>query len=283
MIADGDVVVSIPRMFLTVNNNEIETNGLNPVAVPAPHASGLVVRVGTSDGGFGPFFDGGFFGEGRGGIGATVTNNTMTGNNGADVSFSSFVSTVNPIQAAGTWSATQFTITAYQSDPLSRLDLSYHNNITENTGNNVGNADVASQQVVPPTVDGAFYNDADATFKSRINTATPPGPFTTGARHRNAERLGGRFLGVLPPFTPDLGVGFQYPGVGQSTFRLLDASNGGQTTLADVLSAGFLVDTVPYTNPFLDANGLFRRPVLIDDFPFGWTFLNGAVNPPRPQ
>jgi len=276
MNADGSILRT-PRMFLTVNNNDIEGNGILSTA----NATGLVVRVGTSDGGFGPNFDGGFFSEGLGGIGATVTNNTFHGNLGDDISFSSFVSTVDPGTTAGTWSDTVFVVTSYRSDPLSRLDLSFHNNTFDSTGLNVGNDPngVANSN-------GAFYNNAEPDFKSRTNGRTlpdPNGPFTTGGRARNAERLAGRFLGILPPFTPQLAPFFRYPGMGQSTFRLLDASNGGSTTLADVVSAGFFVDNAPYTNPFFDANGVFRPGAGPDDMPYGWTFMNGIAPPVRPQ
>jgi hypothetical protein len=71
--------------------------------------------------------------------------------------------------------------------------------------------------------------------------------------------------------------------MGQSTFRLLDASNGGQTTLIDVLTAGFITDVAPYTSPFADARGVFGAPTLPDDMPYGWTFLNGTPPPAQPQ
>src|SRR5262249_31308995 len=83
-------ITAVPRMFLTVNNNDIEGNGIG-IASGIPGngiSSGLVVRVGTSDGNYGPFSDGGFFSEGHGGIGAVVTNNTFHGNLGDDLSFS---------------------------------------------------------------------------------------------------------------------------------------------------------------------------------------------------
>jgi len=272
-----------PRLFLTVNNNDVEGNGINTASPGAGLSvtSGLVVRVGTSDGNFNDPTgnDGGFFGDGRGGIGASVTNNFFHGNLGNDISFSSFTSTGNPVATSGgTWSATVFTPpTTYGTDPLARLDLSFHNNTFDSTGSNVGNIDTGNRGV-----SGAFYNDGDGTFKSRLNNATPPGPFTSATRERNAERLAGRFLGSLPPFTPQLG-NFLYPGMGQSTFRLLDSSNGGQTTAADVAAAGFITDIAPYTTPF-DASGSLRPGVSeFDNMPFGWTFLNGVAPPARPQ
>jgi hypothetical protein len=65
-----------------------------------------------------------------------------------------------------------------------------------------------------------------------------------------------------------------------STFRLLDSSNGGATTLGDVIGAGFITDDVPYTGPG-SANGVFLPGS--QALPWGWTFLNGAAPPARPQ
>ena len=98
---------------------------------------------------------------------------------------------------------------------------------------------------------------------------------------RNAERLAGRFLGQLPPppGSPPLYDFYRYPGMGQSTFRLM-----GSTTAADVAAAGFLTDSAPYVGPFVSSNGVFKRdPPQPDDMPYGWTFLNGAPPPVQPQ
>jgi hypothetical protein len=263
-------------MFLTVNNNDIEGNGI----LSTVSATGLVVRVGTSSGGFGANFNGGFFSDGLGGIGATVTNNVFHGNLGDDISFSSFVSTTSAINTGTTWSDTVFNTAGYQSDPLSRLDLSFHNNTFDSTGTNVGNDPngIANSN-------GAFYQTTDAAFKSRnAHTAPDPsGPFVSDTRARNAERLAGRFFPFLPPLTPQLGLTFRFPGMGQSTFRLLDAALGGATTAADVAAAGFITDNAPYTDPNTDAFGVFRPGAGPDDKPFGWTFYNGTVPPVQPQ
>jgi hypothetical protein len=261
MDASGSVLTS-PRLTLTVNNNDVEGNGISS----GTSVNGLVVRVGTSDGNYGIGQSGGFFSDGFGGIGATITNNTFHGNLGDDISFSSFVSTVAPIVTTGTWSTTQYAVTAYQGDPLARLDLSFHNNTFDSTGLNVGN------------VPGAFYNTADE-FKQRDTAQTPPGPFASDAQDRNAERLGGRF--GLAPNTPVIAPFNLYAGLGQSTFRLLDSSDGGATTTADVAAAGFLTDAAPYTSPFTSPNGVGipGNPML----PFGWTFYNGTTPPTQPQ
>jgi hypothetical protein len=219
----------------------------------------LNILVGTSDGGHSFLDDGGFASDGRGGIVATVTNNTFSGNLGADVFIKSFVSTVNPATTGGTWNATTFTPTGYQSDPLARLDLSFHNN----TGD-----ELAVNQA------GALYTNAEAVFKTRDSGQTDPGPFFVGQTLRNAERLGGRF--GLPPATPGgLSDLFLYSGIGQSTFRLLSASSSpaGETTAADAAGVGFtlgsfILDAKPYVGPG-SANGVVGNVNETD--PFGWT------------
>lgn len=263
MAADGSVF-AVPHMVFTFNNNDVEGNGIGLSGTSV--ASGLVMRVGSSDSSGNFHDDGGFASEGRGGIVATVTNNLFHGNLGDDLSFSSYVSSI-PTTPAGTWNATTFTLPVYQNDPLSRLDLSFHNNVFDSTPTNVGN------------VPGAFYADADGVFKSRLNTATDPGPFGSATRQRNAERLAARF--GLPPATPGGQSNlFLYPGLGQSTFRLLDASSGGLTTLTDVTNAGFITDLAPYTGPG-SARGSFNPGSTY--LPFGWTFYNGTAQPARPQ
>ena len=260
MDATGSIFVN-PRLTLTVNNNDVHDNGTSS----GTSVNGLVVRVGTSGGGYGIGNSGGFFSDGFGGVGATVTNNTFHGNLGDDLSFSSFVSTVAPAATGGTWSATVYAPTGYQGDPLARLDLSFHNNIFDSTGLNVGN------------VPGAFYNTADQ-FKHRDVTQTPPGPFASDAEDRNAERLGARF--GLPPTTPQIAPQNLYAGIGQSTFRLLDSSDGGATTAGDVAAAGFFTDTAPYAGPG-SANGVGLAGSTM--LPFGWTFYNGTTPPTQPQ
>src|SRR5262249_1652099 len=101
-------------------------------------------------------------------------------------------------------------------------------------------------------------NNAEGTFKSRTTTATDPGPFISDSRHRNAQRLAGRFN--LPPGN---GLAFLYPGVGTSTFRLM---SGSDTT-------GFDLDTSPYTNPFTNSAGVFYfgDPGRIEAMPYGWS------------
>jgi hypothetical protein len=179
---------------------------------------------------------------------ASVVDNTFGGNFGNDIFYQSFVSTVDPVASAGTWSDTEFTIDAYSSDPLARLDLTQHSNVFDSAA---------------VTTVGAAYTNAEPDFKSRTNGATDPGPFGFDTRPRNAQRLAARF--GLPPATPGGGSNaFLYPGLGQSTFRLFTAPGFDAT-------AGFIFDTLPYTSP-LSSNGVGAdNPV--DAMPFGWTLV----------
>ena len=231
LVADGSVFAR-PNMVLDIRGNSItgnNNNGTNP-------GGGLVLLVGTSNSGgfdFGPGSTTGNFGfngnavgtnsglNGNGRVNARITDNVFSGQLGDDVRIETFVSTVNPIASAGTWTAAQFNVTAFERDPLARLNLAFHGN----TGNSisVNNAN-------------AVYTNAEAVFKSRLNTATPPGPFFSGVRPRNANRVADR--GLLGPIvSPDFGT-FAYDGVGASTLRLeSDFDSSGFS------SGGFSPDT----------------------------------------
>jgi hypothetical protein len=243
LAADG-AVNTRPRTIFDFTDNVVTGNGVSS----AFNSTGLVIRVGTSDGDAGPTFAGGFFSGGRGGVQASVVDNTFGGNFGNDIFYQSFVSTVDPVASAGTWSDTEFTIDAYSSDPLARLDLTQHSNVFDSAA---------------VTTVGAAYTNAEPDFKSRTNGATDPGPFGFDTRPRNAQRLAARF--GLPPATPGGGSNaFLYPGLGQSTFRLFTAPGFDAT-------AGFIFDTLPYTSP-LSSNGVGAdNPV--DAMPFGWTLV----------
>lgn len=243
LAADGATNVR-PRVDFSFADNLVTGNGTNSVF----NSTGLIVRVGTSDGGYGFTNPGGFFSSGRGGVGAEVTNNTFGGNFGNDIYYDSFTSTTDPGQSTGTWSDIAFAPTFYQGDPLARLDLIQTGNIFDSTA--VNNA-------------GAFYSNAEAVFKSRDVAQTDPGPFQSNTRERNAQRLG--FRGTLPPGTPGGASNlFLYAGLGQSTFRI---QTGFDAT------AGFITDDAPYNNIF-DAFGVFSptgagfRP---EAMPYGWT------------
>lgn len=267
-----------PRLVLNMNRNFISANGA--VADPAQvfDTTGLVIRVGTSDGN-NSYTEAGGFADTRGGVIASVTNNLFQGQYGADVTFQSFVSTVNPATTGGTWTdqneATRnnandvYNPTGFQQDPLARLDLLFEGNTGEG---------------LIATRTGASYNNDEPIFKSRTaaqdnaTDAGPPddnGPFLSGSRVRNAQRQAGRF--GLPPSLTINGAGgnsdnFLYSGVGRSTFRV-DLGIGNTFT---TINTNFLLDNGAYANPATDSNGLPGTspnggPFGIDNMPWGWT------------
>jgi hypothetical protein len=261
LLADGLVSVS-PDMVLDVNNNIIESNN----NAGTFSGGGLVLRVGTSNSGAvftgadpsgalgvpnGVGSNAGGLTDGNGRVNARITDNTFGSHLGDDVLIEGFVSTVNPIGTAGTWNATVFAVTAIESDPLARLNLSFNGNVGDSL-------DVNRL--------GASFNNGEGTFKSRLISATPPGPFTAAGRERNAQRIPARASDFASPlFSPDFGA-FQYPGVGESTFRLeSDFSVAGfrQT------GAMFAVDGSPVP-PSFNANGVPFATGLIGELPFGW-------------
>ncbi|MDQ3331120.1 MAG: right-handed parallel beta-helix repeat-containing protein, partial [Planctomycetota bacterium] len=314
-------------MTLNVQQNQIVGNGIDQVSVFNPTTpivgqsvggTGLVIRVGTGDGGYGPFAfgvgsDGGFASQGFAGVIATVTDNFMSGNFGADVYTESFTSTGDPPTTAGVWSATEFRIDNYEGDPLARLDLTFVNNTLEEADfNNVG----------------AFYDNAEGTFKSRTNGRTPPDPqgeFFDADRRRNAQRLAyrdetlpsssfpggqpendGSFLTPGPdgifgtpddvlvpiydlnpqpnsppnPFIGSIDDLFLYPGMGESTFRISQSTLLGTNTLLNsdgtttaVSGASFFLLDNQPYNDDFDANGVFIIPFRIDDMPYGWSVI----------
>ncbi len=273
LAASGSVSAQ-PDMVLDLNRNIVSANNNANSASLFP-GGGFSLRVGTSgsDIGIGGateiadttgdiFGDGSGFGEtvgvgannavfGNGRVNARVANNTFEGNLGDDVFMQSFISTVDPI-TGGTWDATQFTPAIdYETDPLARLNLVFRGNV----GNSLNVANGA-----------ASYNDTDGTFKSRVNTATPPGPFTTAARSRNAQRTQARTnefgFSLAPAAGPDINPGtgmgrYQYPGVGVSTFRLesnFDVS-GFQSADGFIIDGGFFSTGAAWG---LAAPGTFR-------------------------
>jgi hypothetical protein len=263
-----------PNLEIRFDNNEVRANGLNS----GLSATGLVVRVGTSDGGRGPTFDGGFASIGAalavgddpffqslfGGVTMTVDNSNFGGNFGNDILFHSFVSTGNP-NTGTTWDATTYNPSGYQSDPLSRLDLYFRNNTYDAgsfdpVGTSLGGFGARNPALV------AFYNNADGVFKSRLNNIVlpnPPGPFNNAARARNATRLAARipfFDAPQPPiFSPD-GYTFLYPGMGESTWRVS----------SDTTDPNFILDNSPFLNTN-DANGNFLNGIGANgEQPFGW-------------
>ncbi|HUG91511.1 MAG TPA: hypothetical protein VML55_11785, partial [Planctomycetaceae bacterium] len=256
MDATGAITAD-PRLRLFVIGNLIDGTGRPLVGGGGStfFGTGLVIRVGTSDGGYGFQNGGGFASDGlgnqiNGGILADVVNNSFSGNFGDDIYIESFTSTVTPATTAGTWTDTEFTVDNYVGDPLARLDLTFMGNTFDSTDmNNLG----------------AFYNNAEAVFKSRDDQQTDPGPFTSGTRRRNAQRLGDRddVAGLLPPATPGgLSDTFLYPGMGESTFRVSGTSD----------LAPFILDDQPYLN-FTDANGVLLVNPIFGELPYGWSIF----------
>ena len=296
MAANG-AIGSTPFLTFGLGNSRVNQNGQVPGTFGG---SGLVMRVGTTRGGDGIAATGGFASNGNGGVVANVLNNAqMTGNFGADVIFQSFVSTVNPVTTAGTWSdqntnprdfpSDVFQVTNYQSDPLARLDLVFQNN----TGDELS-----------VTRQGAAYTNDEAVFKSRTqnqDNATDggpddDGPFQTGTRSRNAQRLAARNVdtffgaGAGVKLNPDSSIGgsdaFLFSGLGQSTFR---TNQSGNTFINTAPGGGFIFDdfTADFTgnnaiyDSFFEARGNggggfgggSTGPFGIDTMPWGWATL----------
>ncbi len=290
-----------------IHNNEVIGNGSEVADFPA---TGLVVRVGTSGGGYSPFFDGGYATSGvnfedldgdgvldvdldgngvlsaavnslanLGGVSMSVTGNTFDGNAGDDILFHSFRSTQDPNEQAGAWTDTEFSVTfGYEGDPLARLDLIFSNNAFGSVEAN--NRDLT---IVDNNQPGAYYDTntvqgaiefADD-FKSRV--VTVGGPFGSPARPRNAQRLASRYItGIapLPPFPPipASSLPFLYPGMGNSTFRV---RGSGNTYTDQGLGALTVREMFIFDSPELGGD-----PTLVDDeFEANGVFGAGEVLP----
>jgi|GEM_PF-2351246 len=294
-LANNGGITSTPFLNFSLTNSVLNDNGQVAGNIGG---AGLVMRVGTTRGGDGIATAGGFAGTGNGGIIANVTGNALSGNFGADVIFESFVSISNSGGSGTSWTDQNeavrngandvFNAAGYQSDPLARLDLTFSNN---------------SGEELDVTRLGAFYNNADANFKSRLDTAFGPpdtnvdggaddnGPFGVAARHRNAQRLAARnvdfFLNAGGQIQPDLTIGgsdsFLFPGLGESTFRVNDQTTANNNFM--IPGFGFLTDNLagdPFGNPavydsILDAGGVFNagspQNTIFDVMPFGWGLL----------
>ena len=246
MEADGDVG-KLAFINLTIDDNNILGNGAN-TDITEFASTGLVIRVGTTGGGSSDYTDpGGFASIFNGGVVASINDNVLGGNMGNDAHFESFTSTVDPDTTEGTWSDTEFTVDSFKSDPLARMDLTWTGNTIDSSAfNNLG----------------AFYDNPEDQFKSRISTATDPGPFGAddADRRRNAQRLGFRGPFVTPPATPGgASDTFLYPGMGSSTFRISAGSD----------LAGFFLDNNPYTTTN-DAAGALLNGAVFGEQPYGW-------------
>lgn len=266
LLADGDLFVA-PDVVMDLQFNTITNNGS-----PGTFSSaGLVIRVGTSNSAGNDFNDNGTAGVGNAGlagngrVNARVVSNEFGGNFGTDVLLESFVSTVNPdtaVPTVGIWNDVTFQLDQFARDPLARLNMVFRDNVGESLDVTRG----ASDRNVGNTVAGAFYQSNDPIFKSRDLSHVgldPDGPFTSGNRRRNAQRL----ASGLAPFNDPLvnNPGFAYEGVGASTFRIENDYETAGFGAGDT----FLIDggVVP---PVANANGSPFNAALFGELPFGW-------------
>lgn len=265
LLADGQLDVT-PDMVLDLQFNEITNNG-SPGAFSS---AGLILRVGTSNSAGNNIYNNGTAGVGNAGlagngrVNARVTDNTFGGNFGSDVLVESFVSTIDPTTSAGTWDDLTFNVTQFQRDPLARLNMVFKNNVGEALDVTRG---VSDRNAGNPNA-GAFYANNEDTFKSRVVQPAlfSDGPFLSGIRRRNAQRLASSSGPFAGPGFPGAAFGFAYDGVGDSTFRIeSDFSTAGFTS-GDTFQAD--LGAVP---PVANAQGApFSNPLTFGELPFGW-------------
>ena len=242
-LASDGAINRVPTVFARISGNTITGNG---TVAQADSIGGLVLRGGSStsadtylstNGQIAPplatqldLTTGDEF-SALGKIEAEIENNLFGGNWGYDFYVDTFTSTVDPATTAGTWNTTTFTLTQLQRDPLARIDIV---RFRGNCGD--------SMLVTGPLNGGAFYNNAEGTFKSRTNNLTPAGPFPQAGgatRRRNATRIAGDGSPFVGP-----GSNFQYDGFGsQSTLRV---ESGAQD--AGFFGSGRFSDSVGFTN-----------------------------------
>jgi hypothetical protein len=236
LLANGGIF-SQPDLVFDMRNNRVIGNGANSNFSGA----GLVLRVGSSTSAGFDISGDGLFGVGdpslvgNGRVNARVVNNVFSGNAGSDVYIDSFRSTIDPVTTTTTlaWPIP----TVLQRDPLARLNLVFFGN----TGDSI---DVTNSQLdFDGNGDGAFYNNAEGVFKSRLVGANPGGPFLSASRRRNATRLAD-FIQV--PGSPP----FAFDGVGDSTFRVESNFDVSGFTLVDgffsAAPLGFTPDEIQY-------------------------------------
>ncbi|MHC4878624.1 MAG: beta strand repeat-containing protein [Planctomycetota bacterium] len=274
--ARPDIVLDLQRNTISGNNNLNELSGFEGGGLSIRVGSSGAVRggavgtipaditgdVGGSGLGIGALVGVGsnsaIFGNGR--VNARVVDNTFNGNLGTDVYIESFTSTGGVNGTQGAWDDMQFNFMGNQNetDPLARLNLVFRGNVGDSY-------DVTNV--------GAFYNDADAVFKSRDIMAMNPGPFLNSGRRRNAQRVPDR--GTVPDFyanpvgAPDFGL-YQYPGIGESTFRIEGDFDTSGFLTAEPLG-DFFIDGTPVP-PSFNANGVTFGNANVDEaaFPYGW-------------
>lgn len=248
---DGSIDVS-PDIVMDLQFNRIQGNGANS----SHFGTGLVMYVGTSNAAgstntdqFGTVTAG----NGNGRVNARIVNNEFGGNFGNDFYVQSFTSTVDPPTTEGEWAvgAANPSIDNQRGDPLARLNMVFRGNTGD--GLDATNAGIDGANLA------AFYDNDEAIFKSRVNTADPVGPFQDGARRRNAQRVSAD-LDI-----PEVATFYRYPGTGASTFRIeSDVDISGFTG-----GIGFAIDGSPVP-PFYSGAFLPDSIGLPDETPYGW-------------
>ncbi|MGZ0170505.1 MAG: beta strand repeat-containing protein, partial [Planctomycetales bacterium] len=207
-LANGNVQ-SWPAAILQIDSNQIDANGVDSFA----SGTGIVFWIGTSGGevdtdraynnatgtatgigsvggvadplntffttqGFGFNTTSDAFMNSR--TNARVVNNTFDGNFGDDFTVEAFVSTVDPRTTRTNWDLTAnpvYNLTFYESDPLARLNLQFE-------GNQGDGLDVRNP--------APFYTNDEPIWKSRLSSSpprSPPGPYPSGSRPRDATRV----------------------------------------------------------------------------------------------
>jgi CSLREA domain-containing protein len=255
---DGNINTS-PRLQLSLDDATISNNGSEGNNGQMVASAGLLIRVGSAEASAVTAtpntFVSDFATDGtstvvqNGGVSAQLLDSTLRGNFGDDVFIHGYTSTVDPATLTGTWSATEFTINnPGNGDPLSRLDLVW--GLSDFDSVDVNNS---TRRGTPGGEAGAYYNNAEGTFKSRTGNSTPGSPFNnSGTRRRNAQRVPARTLtdgSVLAPGNaPADGGRFVYPGMGDSTFRVR-STNGA--SLAPFGQTSFSPGTVAGELPFI--------------------------------
>lgn len=279
--ATGSVTTSSADMVLQMDTNFIQDNGVNSDFT----TTGLILRIGTSASSFSFTSqtpgsnasvgdeDSSDFANGRSNV--SITNNEFEGNFGEDFYVESFASTVDPPTTASNWDIAnnpQFRVTGgYRRDPLARLNLVFEGN----TGNGLNVVNV-----------GAFYDNSETVFKSRIRNGAPApnpdGPFTSGTRRRNAQRVASR-TNLAPFSAPNpapTAVGtvadafLLFPGgpINITTQTAHGLTSGATVEITDIFSdeLGFFSDGLSA------ANGVFVIDV-IDALNFTLRSTEGAV------
>ena len=261
LLANG-AVNRTPYFNIRLRDNSIVGNGQ---VIQTNNAGGLVFWVGTADAidsesllGIAPTLAQQLD---RAKVTAEITGNLFAGNWGDDIFIESFVSTNDPATTNGTWDQNNFTLNNLVRDPLARMDIVRFRN---NYGDSLA---LDGSTLNAP----AFYNNAEGTFKSRLNTANPAGPFTSATRRRNATRLATREGAYNTPAGPGNGGIFVYDGVGDSfqdsAFRV---ENAADDSAAFFTNNGFGFNAVKgYNNAIVGELPFYWDDTLTPGYVFG--------------